>query len=462
MDLLQRLIAASFLLPGLSMAAVTSSGPSVVYSGNSGSVLYGNDFHDLMGRSIKNDNIGGGAKVSDAVRVQTSRGAVTATATRAVSASAIARGASVAARALPFVGTAIAVGQAGYWIYNLLDDNRIQPDGHGNNMWDPGVPQGMYPGVCWYTRNTCHKSIQAAASYWVTGYNMGQTDPLFKAAALVSVTQTSPTSGTMRVTFGGQGGSNFSIVGYAEQQLQCPPPPASTGELGPDGKCATGRYTQPLTDEEVAGKVEDSVKKMPDRVPLVTDILSRPAAGIESGPTTTSGPSSATGTPPAPLVVNTPSGPETRTESPDIAIRYRGPQVEWEPKEVTTTRPGPNPGDPDETTVEHAPDEPSADPSAAAAPDPCIANPKRAGCSELGDVEGPQWDPSEKPIELKAQSPWGSDNAGCPPPRIFTIGGRQIPMEWTLWCQFFAGIRFAVIAGAWVAAVLIFLGGKTE
>lgn len=461
MDLLQRLIVALLLCPLLSIAAVTASGPGITYSGNTATVAYGNDFHDLMGRSVKNDNMGGGVKVSDSVKVNTSRGPITATATRAVSASAIARGAAVAGRALPYVGAAITVGQAAYEIYDLLDDNRIRPDGNGNLMHDPGVPTAEFEGMCWSYAGNCYLSPSEAGAAFVaysnanpptpdTSFTLGGCSIDAPGVAHCDYTATAPNYSA---------NLGMSIPGQLKKQRNCPPPPASTGQIAKDGKCPTGEYTVPLADDEVTDIVEKDVKGKPDRVPLVVDLLAR-GIGLDSQPTVVSGPASATGTPPAPVVVNTPAGPETTTESPTVKLRYRSPDISWEPEVITTRRPGPNPGDPDEVTDEKTGDDPSADPGVSQAPDPCLANPKRAGCSELGDVEDPPWAPVEKPIELVAESPWGSDDASCPPPRILNIAGQQIPMEWTLWCQLFAGIRYAIVAGAWIAAILIFLGGK--
>jgi hypothetical protein len=460
------------LTSGVHAAAIRSgSGPSIAYSSSGASVNYSNDFADLMGRAIKNDNIGGGAKVVDNIAVNTSRGAISARATTAVSARAIARGAAAASRAFPVAGVAIGVGSL---VWDLIEDNRIKPDGQGGLNQDPGVPQEQFEGPCWRNGwgSNCYSSAESAANAAVAAANSANAGISSFSLERVVITEG---GGYYLVTVTSlPGGNSTSGVGYPlslslQKQKRCPPDVNGyRPDPDRDERCPTGSYSKPLTNDQAADILEKDVKDQKDKVPLVSDILGSPggAIDIEPGATTTSGPSSQTGPAPAPLVVNGPAGQTTTTESPGIAIRYRGNEIEWEPQQVTVRRPGPNPGDPETEETTDAPDEPSVDPGAnptkVVVPDYCIDHPKRAGCSELGEVEPPEWNPDEKPIELRAESPWGSDSASCPPPRTLTIAGRQYQWEWTLVCQFFSGIRFAVLTVAWVTAVMIFLGARNE
>jgi hypothetical protein len=419
-------------------------------------------------RIVRPERSGGGVVVSDRVPVNTSRGAITVTARSSVNARAIARGAAIAGRALP--ATAIAVG-VGSVVWELLDDNRIRPDGQGGLMHDPGIPPAQRETLCWFHPGTTKCALTASKSaqalLGVLNSNFPQCSHSLvslvvsgtTATALVQSTCSSPTHGSSSSQ------TPYALAGSPNSHRLCVSPVDGSDTFPDrDGQCPTGSYDRPLSDDNVVDIVARDVTDKKDNVPLVNDILATPGGAVDIAPgsTTTSGPSSQTGTPPAPLVTTGPGGSVTRTESPEIAIRYRGNEIEWEPQQVTTRRPGPNPGDPDDVTVTDAPDEPSSDPGAAPTRDPCIDNPKRAGCAELGDVDSPDWDPTEKQIELNAESPWGSDSASCPPPRIITLGGRQYSWEWTLVCDFFSGVRFAVIASAWIAAVMIFLGARTD
>lgn len=477
MDTFQRLIFLFLFAFPFSLHAQIrgGSGPSVTYGSGGATVSYTNDFADLLGRAVKNDNIGSGVKVTDNVAVNTSRGAINARATSAVSARAIAKGAAIAGRSLPVAGVAIGVGSL---IWDLLDENYIRPDGQGGLNLDPGTPLTERTGLCWFPsmpNAQCHLSASSAgaataAHRAATGWNINGdctrtyagTVQTSADTALSTWTESCPPNSTWQTA---ESGLRDNLYAQEKTQKMCPLPPASTGDFLPSGLCRTGNYTKPLSNDDVIDIVSRDITHQKDKVPLVNDILGTPggAVDITPGSTTTSGPASQTGTPPAPVVTTGPGGQVTTTESPGIAIRYRGNEIEWEPQQIITTRPSPTPGQPDETTVTDAPDEPSADPGASGgARDFCIDNPKRAGCSELGNVEPPEWNPDEKPVELKAEAPWGSDSASCPPPRIITLGGRQYAWEWTLVCDFFSGVRFAVIASAWIAAVMIFLGARND
>jgi hypothetical protein len=448
---------------------VFGAAPSVQYvttsNGVSGAVVtYSNGSIDFWPgeRQVRNSS-SGGVTVADRVPVNTSRGAITTTARSAVSGRAIARGAAVAARAFPAVSIAVGVGSV---IWDLLDDQGIRPDGQGGLNQDPGVPPTPTSGPCWRagTQTGCYSSMSSSASAYAAALSVNG-----RVVSIAGFDELTPTVFQARTTstINGQPADpgGFVVTNSPNTSLRCGPVGDFTPSPRADGRCPTGQYTSPLTDDQVIDIIAKDVTDSEDRLPLVQDILGTGGRlDITPGSIVTSGPSSITGTPPAPVVTNTPAGPVTVTESPRAAIRYRGSEVEWEPEQVTTRRPNPL-GGPEEVTVEDAPDLPSADPNSttgAVTPDYCLQHPNRAGCSELGDVEGPDWLPTEKQIELVAESPWGSDNAACPAPRTIVLGGRQYQWEWTLVCQFFSGIRFAVIAAAWVSAVMIFIGSRSD
>lgn len=462
---IQKLALASFAAAFSSLPAY-AAGPGVEYvttdRGIPGAVVkYSSGKIDFWPGERVISNVSNAVVVADRVPVTTSRGAIAVTSRSVVTARAIARGAAIVGRALPTVAPAIGIGQI---VWNLLDDNRIRPDETGNLMLDPGVPTSDFEGMCWSYAGKCYTSPHEAASAFIayqnayppteeTTFTLGACTIYSEGAANCAYTVTAPPSYSASLEFG--------VSGSITTMKGCPPPPASTGVVDRDGRCPTGAYTRSLTDDQVVDAITKDISDQEDKVPLVNDILGRPGGAVIPDSTTASGPSEQTGTPPAPETTTGPSGTVTRTESPTIAIRYRGSQVEWEPKTVTTTTPGAEPGDPDTEVVTTASDEPSADPGSAAK-DFCIDNPKRAGCSELGDAEPPEFNPDEKPVELTPDAPWGGDSAACPPPRIINLGGVDYAWEWTLVCDFFSGIRFAVITAAWISAVMIFIGSRND
>lgn len=416
-------------------------------------------------RQISNGS-NGSVVVRDRVPVNTSRGAITVTARSSVNARAIARGAAIAGRALPAAGIAIGVGSL---IWDLLDDNYIKPDGSGGLNLDPGVPPAEGDHFCWYSADPnpalCNTSVAAAGAATVAYIQKGMNPQSPCSVSLGGVTLAFP-YGYYDVVMScplSSTTTTYATSASPKNGKYCLPVDGKTVMPRGDGRCPSA-LRNPLTDDQVIDIVARDITDKKDKVPLVNDILGTPGGAIDITPdsTVTSGPSAQTGTPPAPVVTTGPGGSVTTTESPGIAIRYRGREVEWEPQQITTRRPSPIPGQPDQETITDAPDEPSADPQSGVTPDYCLSNPKRAACSELGQVDPPEWNPDEKPIELKAESPWGSDNGSCPPPRTLVIGGKQYQWEWTLVCDFFSGVRFAVIASAWIAAVIIFIGARSD
>lgn len=92
----------------------------------------------------------------------------------------------------------------------------------------------------------------------------------------------------------------------------------------------------------------------------------------------------------------------------------------------------------------------------------CKKNPQSIACSELGELKDQPFDPIEKPFRITPQSPWGADNAQCPAPKVMTLAtGFTQTMSYQPTCDFFSGIRPAVIALAFIVALYIALGIPT-
>lgn len=92
----------------------------------------------------------------------------------------------------------------------------------------------------------------------------------------------------------------------------------------------------------------------------------------------------------------------------------------------------------------------------------CKKNPMSIACIELGDLKPEPFDPIEKPFRITPQSPWGADNSQCPAPKVMTLAtGGTYTMSYQPTCDFFSGIRPAVIALAFLVALYIALGIPT-
>ncbi|MGY3872713.1 virulence factor TspB C-terminal domain-related protein [Aeromonas dhakensis] len=89
----------------------------------------------------------------------------------------------------------------------------------------------------------------------------------------------------------------------------------------------------------------------------------------------------------------------------------------------------------------------------------CKKNPQSIACAELGELEPEAFDPIEKPFQVVAQSPWGSGDASCPAPKVINLHeGGAVTLSYQPACDFFSGVRPAILALAWLAALYIALG----
>lgn len=89
----------------------------------------------------------------------------------------------------------------------------------------------------------------------------------------------------------------------------------------------------------------------------------------------------------------------------------------------------------------------------------CKKNPQSIACAELGELEPEAFDPIEKPFQVVAQSPWGSGDASCPAPKVINLHeGGTVTLSYQPACDFFSGVRPAILALAWLAALYIALG----
>lgn len=89
----------------------------------------------------------------------------------------------------------------------------------------------------------------------------------------------------------------------------------------------------------------------------------------------------------------------------------------------------------------------------------CEANPGSIACQEMGSLEQEPFDPVEKPFQITPQNPWGSGDAQCPAPKVMQLStGSSVALSYQPSCDFFRGVRPAVLALAFLAALYIALG----
>ncbi len=89
----------------------------------------------------------------------------------------------------------------------------------------------------------------------------------------------------------------------------------------------------------------------------------------------------------------------------------------------------------------------------------CKENPQSIACAELGELEDEELESDGRPFQITPKSPWGSDNANCPAPKIISLSsGGVVEITYQPTCDFLAGIRPAVLALAFLAALYIALG----
>lgn len=93
----------------------------------------------------------------------------------------------------------------------------------------------------------------------------------------------------------------------------------------------------------------------------------------------------------------------------------------------------------------------------------CDKYPEASGCKPL-DVPNDTTQIPEVtiPVAINPDGGWGADNAACPADRSVSMLGQNIPIPFTLFCQYFSGLRYVIIAFAWLGAGFILLGARSD
>ncbi|MCP5279672.1 MAG: hypothetical protein H6935_15165 [Thiobacillus sp.] len=109
---------------------------------------------------------------------------------------------------------------------------------------------------------------------------------------------------------------------------------------------------------------------------------------------------------------------------------------------------------PDGSSTREVTGDPKGDPEASE----CEKYPNTAGCSQLGDLDGEPPVPTQLNVSLNPMAGWDSPGA-CPADVVIDAMGQQIPFKFKGACDFFTMMRPVILAGAWIVATLIFVGG---
>jgi len=166
------------------------------------------------------------------------------------------------------------------------------------------------------------------------------------------------------------------------------------------------------------------------------------------------------------------SGKVVPTESPALAPDpvvqpisepYVDPVSKTTKRDYVRATPSPTPENPFRVRIEtyvqpvDSTGTPTADPATAAPDTPqdvCEKNPESAMCQKLDTPDAPEIQTDTKTFSITPDSGWGPDTGVCPADVPLHHGAVY---SFKPACDFFSGIRPAVIASAWITAVILAL-----
>lgn len=371
-------------VPSIALASALPQTPSTwAYGSNGGRLVPGSITGLNSARTWAANITPGNVTVVDSVVARVAANDVAMTATRVIPWGAVLKG---AARALPFVGTGLAV-------WSVYDAVRCHADGSGM-LCDPGQPktlvreyclgagvlQGYGPSGALSSPLSCGAGAAGAGASlveWANSSGLGD-DPggpgnrnstvwfvkqVSGSTVYTQFTVTSCFNGGSCATSGRQDGPSASVS--VTDNLRC-----LTGSPGADGLCPTG--TAVITSpDDAAAKVEPLPALKPNAPGIAQDAAPWHDYAPDALPVAVNGPASVTG-PPQTSVYAPPTGaPVTTTTAPVYNITYAGDSYTY--VTVTTVT---NPSGTTTTTGEPPP-----------APDVC-GLPGKAECDVKVDERG--------------------------------------------------------------------------
>lgn len=366
----------------------------------------------------------------------------------------------VAAKAVPGVGTAIAIAE----LCGLLcpgNDYRVAPDGSSmQQMEKPGIagdPPGTgyrYVGYGNPAQKTPQAACQWVADQWIATNTYLTLQPVSISASggctVTALTQTVPPALTTRY-------NNIEVI--------------KTGNFYvPDYTLAT----EVQTEADVLARAEQQAKFKPLYDALMAQQAANPTAWPEVyNPVKTTTPvdviASPVSSPERVVSTTTKTMPDGSTDttttkektvvSPTTTGTTVGDSKTTFPNQTVTTSTTINNVTNNTTTVTNTVEHPADEKPATEDVDPCIGNPNRAGCAVLGD-------PPETPEIPKLDIPVTftpvvfASSAGCPAPiRYELYGARSLSYEPL--CDVAGYIRAVFLAcGAFVCAFIFMDGFK--
>jgi len=411
---------------------------------------------------------GNGVKAVEGVAVRGAWGSLGATVTEAVSM----RGAVLAvtrcaANPICILGTQVAIMAA----KSMMDSYRVKHPGQvpgeiacgfdGCVDVDPGQDPASVVVSCWwgFANTECFGGPVAAADNYGCKINRcggpgssvctATADPALQNCVLHY--NGTDTYGVQVKKRQGQGSTCPASVDVLDPQYSIP----SGSPIGPDGKCPTARYNHKgMTPDQAADAIMASNPPPTPTQPWVDAVSGAvDKGGQQTGPSsiTSSGPASITGTPTTTTTTGPDGRPTTKVETPSWTFNYPGDQITVGTGLQTDTTPQGGPTSTTTTTTSGG-GSPKSDPA-----DPCLANPTRVGCMDIGDPPTDKVPKSNKAVPGFTPDPINLP-ASCPPPEMVTIHGQPQAVSYQPACD--AAVKMApwIKAGAALTALMICFG----
>jgi hypothetical protein len=365
---------------------------------------------------------------------------------------------SIASRALATAIPAVGVGSI---IWEVWKQTRMKPNGAGAVLHDPGLPLGPETQYCSSASGTQYcgtresVAAQTAGRLNTTSSNGGQytftaggCEPIPGRCAILQINNFN--NGMVDV---------WGMISFTEETTQACPivlieGTLRRGSIGWDGRCESGSYSQPMSAQEAADMAFAATQSAQiDSAAMLREVLGFsdgpiPATtydqALDDAPKTIQGPTTTT-TAPDGTVTETATGWNFRK---DPVVRNSG---EWlETKTVTTKN---SAGQTTGTTTTTQEPNGTQDPT-----DPCVSNPGRLGCANLGEVPPAEPLPREEFPSAAPSVPFTSA-AGCPTLPAFTVYGQTFSINTAPLCDLMSTLRPLFLAIGAAAAAFIFMQG---
>lgn len=465
-----RFLAAAVLaaLPALASAQISPAGPAVeVLPGNGYRILQGTSLNTTAPLSRSIVGSAAGVTVTDTINVAGKGGNMSVQVGRLASYQVL--GAALA-RSLPLVSTVASVA-------SLLNDMRIK-----DGMQDPGVSPNTVPTENWCVNNTyCSSSAQSAFDlYYRANYVPPGTCGYTQQGQHVkwSLTTKIASSSSVSVKFQVLGSCSsytynasselvnpgvYATLNGTVNKTVCPDIiDALTGQsytpgVNSDGKCLTGRYTEPVTESSLPPKVAVYGQTTTGQTNLANAAKGILDNGGTIGSTSAdtpikslTGPASQTGTPTSSTTTG-PTGTVQTTTTPTYNYTYQGDTITYNITNTTVTNTTNTSGQTTTTTTTETKPQDKTD--------LCAQYPDIAACAKLGTPTDAEPLPTKDiPVTATPDGRWQPSAGACTRGAITLSTGVTVDL-WQPFCDFFGMLHGVIVAGFALAGALVFLRG---